>query len=717
MPKKPVISSSPDDLRRRAERRCQHSARSAGPHSEADARRLLHELEVHQIELEMQNSELRVIRDDAEMMLEKYTDLYDFAPVGYFTLGADGTIRLVNLTGSVMLGIERSKLEGRSFGFLVSPAFRTEFKTFLKRVFEGLVRQSTDSELLCGGQPRSVNIKALRSPNGLECNIVVADITEQQQAEDHVRVSEVRYRRLFEAAHDGVLLLDPGTCKITDANPFMTKLLGYPREQLIGKELFEIGLLKDEVASREMFRKLKRSHEVRYEDLPLESKGGRHQEVEVVANLYEENGRPVIQCNIRDITERKRSEVSLRRNEALFSALIDQAPVGVYVLDSRFRMQQANPTALPVFENVHPLIGRDFSEIMRAVWPRRVADEIIGHFRHTLKTGDPYQSPGFVERRRDIGVKETYEWQIQRVVMPAGEYGVVCFFNNITERVRAQEARRRLDVLTASNLKLKQEIARRQAVEGNLRAIRMEQAKLLKQSRRQQEQLREFSRRTLHAQEEERKRISRELHDVIAQTLVGINVHLAALVRGSVTEPESLRRQISRTSLLVEKAVDTVHDFARVLRPTMLDDLGLIPALKSFMQAFIEETGIRVSLKSFAGIEQSSAAFRTVLYRIAQEALTNVARHAEASCVEVNIGNSDGVIFMEIHDNGRGFDAGATSRPKKAERLGLLGMRERIEMIGGKFSIESVRGEFTTVHVEIPAAKVRARKSPETKAK
>ena len=85
------------------------------------------------------------------------------------------------------------------------------------------------------------------------------------------RASEIRYRRLFETAHDGVLLLDPGTRKITDANPFMTRLLGYSRGQLVGKELFEIGLLKDEVASQEMFRKLKRKHEVRYEDLPLES--------------------------------------------------------------------------------------------------------------------------------------------------------------------------------------------------------------------------------------------------------------------------------------------------------------------------------------------------------------------------------------------------------------------------------------------------------------
>ena len=87
-------------------------------------------------------------------------------------------------------------------------------------------------------------------------------------------VSEIRYRRLFETAHDGVLILDPGTRKIIDANPFMTQMLDYPHDQLVGKELFEIGLLKDEAASQEMFRKLKRTSQVRYEDLPLESRDG-----------------------------------------------------------------------------------------------------------------------------------------------------------------------------------------------------------------------------------------------------------------------------------------------------------------------------------------------------------------------------------------------------------------------------------------------------------
>ncbi|QTN32899.1 PAS domain S-box protein [Akkermansiaceae bacterium] len=713
MPKKPNNEDTDADLRRRAERRAKETtAKPAAPNSETDIRRMLHELEVHQIELEMQNAELRRARDDAETQRDLYTDLYDFAPVGYFTLAPDGIIRLANLTGSLLAGVDRAKLAGRAFSLLLSPDMRADFKAFLEKAFWEGSRQSIDTVITSGSAPpRIVNIKVLSSANGEECSAVVMDITERTQAEEQVLASEIRYRRLFEAAHDGVLLIDPETSRITDANPFMTKLLGYPRGQLIGKELFEIGLLKDEAASREMFRNLKTNHEVRYEDLPLESEDGRLHEVEVVANLYQEGDHSIIQCNIRDITARKLAEDKSRRSGILFTSLIEQAPVGVYVVSTDFRMQQANPTAMAVFQNVGPLIGRDFSEIVRAVWPRRAADQIIREFRRTLKTGEPYRSPAFAERRRDLGVKEVYEWQIQRVTLPDDEYGVVCFFENTTERAEAEAARRRLEVLSASNLKLKQQIVRRHAVEADLRSSRLEQSRLLKQSRRQEMKLRNLSHRLLHAQEDERKRISRELHDVIIQTLVGINVHMAALSSGAAANPRSLQKRVESTHELVSKAVETVHRFARELRPTMLDELGLIPTLQAFLKQFMEETGIRVRLKVFAGIEQSTDTVRTGLFRVAQEALTNVARHAKASQVEVSIRLVDGVIRMEIKDDGQGFDNTGTSTGKRKNRLGLLGMRERVEMMGGVFQVESAPGEPTTIRVEVPAEKGGKRKS------
>jgi len=124
-------------------------------------------------------------------------------------------------------------------------------------------------------------------------------------ATEDLQTSEIRYRRLFESARDGILILDAYTRKITDVNPFMTELLGYTREEFIGKELWEIGLLHDEAASLEAFKELKLNSYIRYDDLPLKTKSGESREVEFVSNVYTEDVRQVIQCNIRDITVRK----------------------------------------------------------------------------------------------------------------------------------------------------------------------------------------------------------------------------------------------------------------------------------------------------------------------------------------------------------------------------------------------------------------------------
>ena len=124
--------------------------------------------------------------------------------------------------------------------------------------------------------------------------------------------SELRYRRLFEAARDGILIVDPATRRIIDVNPFLVEFLGYTHDEFIGKELFEIGLLKDVFASQAAFRELRTRGFIRYEDLPLRTKAGRSVDVEFVSNLYPEGDQQVIQCNVRDITARKRTEGALR---------------------------------------------------------------------------------------------------------------------------------------------------------------------------------------------------------------------------------------------------------------------------------------------------------------------------------------------------------------------------------------------------------------------
>lgn len=665
-----------------------------GAKTETDSERLLHELQVHQIELEMQNAELQDGRNRMEALLDKFTDLYDFSPVGYFTLAAAGTILQVNLTGAHLVGMERSRLVGQTFGTLVSIAHRSIFNSFIKQVFADQTNRSIDVELVSKGQPlRIIRISAQRSPAGQECRAVVVDITELNREMEKVRVSEIRYRRLFEAAHDGVLLLDPETRKITDANPFMTKLLDYPREQLVGKELFEIGLLKDEAASREMFQELKRNREVRYENLPLESKSGCHQEVEVVANLYQENGHAVIQCNIRDITARKRIERELSEK----ARLLDLTHDAIIVRDVQGKIRYWNHGAEELYGwSQAEALGKTGHALLHTEFPtplKQITAELhrnnrwTGELVHTTRDG----------RRITVLARKTLDRDSQ-----GNPDAVLQTLTDITGRKRSEAAQLRMEILGKANLKLRREIIRREAVEESLKLSQQHQRLLLSQSRQTQEQLRHLSRQVLRAQEEERKRISRELHDVIAQTLTGINLRLAALARDASISTMGIDRSIARTQKMVQKSVNKVHEFARELRPAVLDDLGLIPALHSFVKIFSKRTRIHVHLKVFAGIEQMENTKRTVLYRVAQEALTNVARHAHASRVEVSIQIFLRAARMEIKDDGRSFEVARILNGRGNKQLGLVGMRERVDMVGGTFGVESTPGIGTVVSVEIP---------------
>jgi PAS domain S-box-containing protein len=450
-------------LRRRAEARLRgerkaRRSRAGGQQSPADSVRALHELQVHQVELEMQNAELREARDRTEVLLEKYTDLYDFAPTGYFTLDEQGRIVEANLTGASLLGAERSRLINRRLLSFVAPPSQRIFLAFLNRV--------------CAGT---------------------------------------------------------------------------------GKQVCEAALIREGAA---------------------------------------------------------------------------------------------------------------------AFWASF-------HATSTIPVGGPRK------------------WC--RVAV-----------SDITSLKQAEEAQRRMEALATANRNLRQEIVRREAVEEALKESERQSRQLLAKSRQMQEQLQLLSRRFLSAQEEERKKISRELHDVIAQTLTGINVRLSALKKEAERNTtKGIERSILRTQELVEHSVNIVHRFARELRPTVLDDVGLVPALHSFMKDFTKRTGIRMRLTTsgLAIIKELDSNKRTVLYRVAQEALNNVARHAQASRAEVTIQKLDGQVCMKIKDNGKGFPAERARHAKKSNRLGLLGMKERLEMVNGNFTIESAPGKGTTIQAQVPLAK------------
>ncbi|HEY3329403.1 MAG TPA: SpoIIE family protein phosphatase [Capsulimonadaceae bacterium] len=215
----------------------------------------------------------------------------------------------------------------------------------------------------------------MSDPPHLAAGALAAAQAAQASAEsiaDALKVTELRYRRLFEAARDGILLLDSQTGQITDANPFMAELLGYSHAEFLGKELWEIGLLKDKKTSQDAFLKLQRDHYIRYESIPLETRAGDRRDVEFVSNLYRENGHTVIQCNIRDITDRKTVEhllaTAAARNERIAETLqrsmLQASPTGMF---SGLEVETLYAAALNEAE-----VGGDFFDAF-ALSPEKVA--------------------------------------------------------------------------------------------------------------------------------------------------------------------------------------------------------------------------------------------------------------------------------------------------------------------------------------------------------
>jgi len=245
-------------------------------------------------------------------------------------------------------------------------------------------------------------------------------------------------------------------------------------------------------------------------------------------------------------------------------------------------------------------------------------------------------------------------------------------------------------------LKLKQEIIRRKAAEKSLKEQGRGHKSLMANSQH-------LSRRILLAQENERKEISQKLHNQVAQILVGISLYLGVLKNDMSPDSDTFKTKMIRIQKLVEKLLSIVRRFAHDLRPAALDHLGLIPTLTSYIEKFTKRTGIPVAFNASSGAEELSNAKRTLLYRVAQEALSNVARHSRASFVEVDIQKiKENNIVLTIKDNGKILFNDTVTPRKKGRRLGLPGIRERVEMVKGRLTVEFLKDIGTEVGAEVP---------------
>ncbi|HEY9526674.1 MAG TPA: PAS domain S-box protein [Anaerolineales bacterium] len=287
---------------------------------------------------------------------------------------------------------------------------------------------------------------------------ILGDVIQREQAEEALRASEERYRFIVENTSDGIWrveLTEPmsitlpeeeqidwyyGHAVMRQCNLGLARMYGYDSiEDVVGLPM-RILMPPENPVNLELSRQFIRSG-YRLVDAESREVNQDGRELVFLNNMVGivENGKLRGEWGTnRDITERKHAEEALRRNEQMFSTLVDAAPFGVYFIDSAFRLRAINKGSEAVFRGIDPLIGRDFAEILRIVWPEPFATEVIERFRHTLRTGESFISPTVVEERANIEEIEAYDWQIHRIVLADGNYGVVCYFYDLSDQKRLE---------------------------------------------------------------------------------------------------------------------------------------------------------------------------------------------------------------------------------------------------------------------------------------
>ncbi|MCG6537391.1 MAG: PAS domain S-box protein, partial [Syntrophales bacterium LBB04] len=261
----------------------------------------------------------------AETMLRDsealYQSLVNHLPQCVFRKDLESRFTFANLNFCRLLGKTSAEILGRTDFDFYPPALAEKYRCDDQRIMrEGRLVELVEQHVLPDGKDMIVQVvksplvNAAGETVGLQA--LFGDITAQKRAEEKLQSSEIRYRRLFESAKEGILILDAETGQIVDANPFLMEMLGFSHEQLLGKAVWDLGILKDLIANQDNFLELQQKEYIRYEDLPLETADGRHIDVEFVSNVYLVDNKKVIQCDIRDNTERKRAEAEKGKLQA-----------------------------------------------------------------------------------------------------------------------------------------------------------------------------------------------------------------------------------------------------------------------------------------------------------------------------------------------------------------------------------------------------------------
>ena len=637
------------NLRARAEKRRSLVTQATEYQTPEETQRLVQELQVHQIELEMQYEELLLAQSEIQTARSQYVDLYDFAPVGYFTLTESGLVVQLNLRGSQQLGAVRQRLTGRRFALFVAPADRLHFGQFLARVFSADRTQSCELQLQReDGTPFHAQLEGLLAdaPAGSQCRLAVLDVTTRRLATEALAASEARFRKLFADSNDAVVLLQGH--QYVDCNEAALRLLGARcKEDIVGHmpTFHTPEFQPDGCRTADLYRDIVveaiRTGSQRCVS-QMHRVSGEKIWVEAVLTAIELGGTtPVVHILWRDITAARAAQEELRREKEFTESLLENTVDGIIALNRSGHLTAWNGEAARYFGHAaDAVLGRPLFEVLPFLDPethQTLAWAQAGE--RVIRFGRPFRyRPGYYDLYL-VPLKDHGDAQ---------PIGVLVIIRDVTERNQlAEEA-------TRMRLRQQQEV---------LAAI-------------------------LTTQETERKRIAEAIHNGLGQLLYATKLSLEG---GGGVPRDSLR--------LLNEAIRTTRTISFELTPGILEDFGLRTALEELVKR-IAQVHLSVGLHFDNLDERLPPPVEIAVYRIVQELLNNVMKHASATEVEVHVAQENGRIEVSVEDNGSGFKAAALAT-QPLVGIGLAGVRNRVVLLGGELSINSRLGKGTIISFEL----------------
>jgi PAS domain S-box-containing protein len=477
------------------------------------------------------------------------------------------------------------------------------------------------------------------------------DVTERKLAEKSLEESRRRLQALFDNSLDSIWLLDDEG-RFVDANPAVCALLGYSREEFLRMGIEDVTPEENRGLVKDLWRTILETGMFVGEFAQRTKDGSiRLVEYRAVANIL-----PGLHLSVnRDISERMRAE----QEAGTLNAALENAVDGISRIDVEGRYVSVNPAYAGMLGyRPEELIGQDW--------------------RITVHPSDLEVSMEAYRRMRVEGRSEIEILGLRRD-------GSTFWKQNV--KVRALEAEGRY----TGHFCFTKDITRRKEAEAALRDS--------------SDRLKDLSRRLIRAEEDERRRIARELHDEIGQAMTALKINLQAVIRGG----DDLVVRLEESVAIVDHALGQVRGMALELRPSLLDDLGLVAALDWYVGRHAQRTGLQGRLVADPDDIRTDPEIETACFRIAQEALTNVARHARATRFSVELLQHSGGLQLVVRDDGIGFDPAAVEAASRGSGLGLVGMRERVELVGGRIAFVSEPGVGTEVQVDLPGAPIAPR--------